>query len=677
MDRGNAYSLDYSWEVLRPGILSYPVSLSLQCLMFIIGHLFDDILLKSVALLPRSIRYQLLLLLPSVDVCKLEWTPFTHDIPMDEIWEALYREKILSLLLVDEALGLKIMTVDDVELITPQHFSRNKGIQCSWKESYFDTLYSFRDLCDGQFYDCIQNNCYCDNDHFILDSLYGVSFSSITNLYQCFVEQATLSIHGIYRCAHSCPRLTTKQHYNKFLDTSGNSCDTMELITFINTLVDCQITLKYLVISELQLHDVSHEYLLDPQFIKNLAKLVASVEGIAIYKHSFVNKDGEEEKMKTILDLVFQENVHLIKSVIIQNQTYIDLIFLHLTKSTECSLKHLEFRVCISDFKLQESLVKLLHHHQQLEKVIFFIKSPDPQPRKIIFQCGRLFCDIADLMHRPTMKELTFDSNKSVYVYTTISVSMKLVEYFFQQFLSSPYPVSLSLHLNCTSFRELPQPLPARQGQMNKSLTLEGDLSVNLYSVFPHDLVLKSLYLNGSNLVCLFVRLKSITLDKCKINCGPSDTVLDICTFFTIVTAKEWDVSVCIEETPKTIDAFTGALSKIADRLQRFEQDYPLFDNCNHSYCSDMKFYLAILQVVLSAISSSKPPYFVLGLPIHYIDPHINDIYDTWKKCGAAKLKRIEVFDYRCRCIHDFDTDYRDTLETMALEVSYLNSKIR
>ncbi len=33
----------YGWERLRPGILAYPASLELQCLMFIVGHLFDDI----------------------------------------------------------------------------------------------------------------------------------------------------------------------------------------------------------------------------------------------------------------------------------------------------------------------------------------------------------------------------------------------------------------------------------------------------------------------------------------------------------------------------------------------------------------------------------------------------------------------------------------------------------
>uniref|UniRef100_A0A1X7UA40 F-box domain-containing protein n=1 Tax=Amphimedon queenslandica TaxID=400682 RepID=A0A1X7UA40_AMPQE len=63
--------------------------------MYLIGNLFDDDdkPIPGLALLPRSIRIKLLLLLPAVDVHKLEGTSVTADILMDEIWETLYKER--------------------------------------------------------------------------------------------------------------------------------------------------------------------------------------------------------------------------------------------------------------------------------------------------------------------------------------------------------------------------------------------------------------------------------------------------------------------------------------------------------------------------------------------------------------------------------------------------------
>ena len=92
----------YYWEGLRRGVLSYPVPLRLQCLLYIIGHLIideiwtrsDGIPINSLALLPRMVRVRLLLLLPAADVAKLEGTPVTNDISMDEVWETLYKERM-------------------------------------------------------------------------------------------------------------------------------------------------------------------------------------------------------------------------------------------------------------------------------------------------------------------------------------------------------------------------------------------------------------------------------------------------------------------------------------------------------------------------------------------------------------------------------------------------------
>ena len=70
---------------------SLPVPLLIQCLLYLIGNLFDDDKpIPGLALLPRSIRIKLLLLLTAVDVHELEGTSVTADILMDEI---CYKER--------------------------------------------------------------------------------------------------------------------------------------------------------------------------------------------------------------------------------------------------------------------------------------------------------------------------------------------------------------------------------------------------------------------------------------------------------------------------------------------------------------------------------------------------------------------------------------------------------
>ena len=77
--------------------------------MFIVGHL-DELPSDVIALLPIGIRRKLLLMLPALDICKLEETPVTDGISMDdEIWKL-------------KCLGQKFK-LDDMTL--------------TWKDSYF------------------------------------------------------------------------------------------------------------------------------------------------------------------------------------------------------------------------------------------------------------------------------------------------------------------------------------------------------------------------------------------------------------------------------------------------------------------------------------------------------------------------------------------------------------
>ena len=78
-----------------PCSLTTLISLSNQCLLYLVGHL-EEIPLQMLALLPRAIRHELLLNLPPVDVHKLEETEMADDIDMEEIWREIYWSRCSS-----------------------------------------------------------------------------------------------------------------------------------------------------------------------------------------------------------------------------------------------------------------------------------------------------------------------------------------------------------------------------------------------------------------------------------------------------------------------------------------------------------------------------------------------------------------------------------------------------
>uniref|UniRef100_A0A1X7UG46 Uncharacterized protein n=1 Tax=Amphimedon queenslandica TaxID=400682 RepID=A0A1X7UG46_AMPQE len=109
------------WQRLQNGVVAYPSSLQNQCFLFIMGHL-REIPPTVLSLLPRSMRYKLLLHLPAVDVCQLEDTPVTSGITMNEIWERLCKERFP--VNEDDASSDKAF---DFSQITPEIISENLG----------------------------------------------------------------------------------------------------------------------------------------------------------------------------------------------------------------------------------------------------------------------------------------------------------------------------------------------------------------------------------------------------------------------------------------------------------------------------------------------------------------------------------------------------------------------
>lgn len=64
------------------------LSLQQQCLLHILMHL-EQFPASSLALLPLSLRQELLINLPIADVCMLEESPFVHGMDMEDFWKGL------------------------------------------------------------------------------------------------------------------------------------------------------------------------------------------------------------------------------------------------------------------------------------------------------------------------------------------------------------------------------------------------------------------------------------------------------------------------------------------------------------------------------------------------------------------------------------------------------------
>ena len=63
-----------------------PLSLQQHCFLYLLAHL-EEIPPASLALLPRRMRHELLLILPTADILLLEHTGVVDGINMDKVWE--------------------------------------------------------------------------------------------------------------------------------------------------------------------------------------------------------------------------------------------------------------------------------------------------------------------------------------------------------------------------------------------------------------------------------------------------------------------------------------------------------------------------------------------------------------------------------------------------------------
>ena len=655
----------FYWEGLKVGVMTYPSPLRLQCMLFIIGHLFwegmqrEDITIPGLALLPRSIRIKLLLLLPAVDLPQLEGTLVTRDISMEEIWETLYRERMPW----DKKEENKNYVLG---FETPTELKESKLMDSiSWKEAYFNTVFCFIQMYQLVSSKLARESCECVYDHFLQDLLFSLG-PNTTDLYECFDRKKTLSLHFVTRCVPTCSCLTPVRHSSKFANPAVSPrryYDRREypIWDVVLAMAKNKISLKHVILSPVHLSEMVI-FFNDERGLKDISKCLFSVESISVYqsgKYYIYDKLETRKCLETALDIIFIQNKCSIKSAMVQDN--FDLVLSHLSGSPESNLKKFELRFELDKelvdvvettgnfpynrvkyVKLIKSLPLLLNQvfqrHQVLETFTLIISS-DYDFGKCIFMDSEIIRYIGELLYRPTFRELVFNS-----YYLRSQVSFDIVYTLFSHFFSSPYPVNVTLSLSCPQFDALLEPLPVNSEQASsKCLNLQNcELSSNLVSLLPQYLVLKSLELeqNKLNIVSSFANLQSIKVDSFTLSLSEmitQDSISDICSLFRIVTANEWILSVHIDDNDQdTFDRFLCALSGIKGSLTSFElQNYHL-NSWNNA--------LSLFDSLFKTLSPSDAPYFKLALDEHYFTKDLAvAMLSLWRSLGVEKLKRIVI----------------------------------
>uniref|UniRef100_A0A1X7URG9 F-box domain-containing protein n=1 Tax=Amphimedon queenslandica TaxID=400682 RepID=A0A1X7URG9_AMPQE len=663
------------WSITRRGFLSYPVPLQIQCLLFVIGNLFDKYgkPIPGLALLPSSIRFKLLLLLPAIDVCQLETTPVTCDILMDEIWERLYKERIPL-----QKFYYYKNTFNMAD--SPSIWMERNRLDLSWKDIYFITVFA----CEQYHYCSSHENVSCKCQYFLsLDLLYSIY--TLDNdgsvIHQCFPNESGLKVtHNLYQYYHACqctPRFVPGFHFKRFVAPSISAKVDYKLSVIpywdvISAMIDHQVPLKHVTISPDHIKIITDN--MGPQVSGRLVKLFSFLESIEICSCHV----DSAVKLSEFLDLIFDANECQIKSAVIRD--HINIVSPFFSKHKESHhLKKLEVSLDVKEFsntptlgtnrpcttKASEYINKILRCQRGLEE--FNCHFTDRN-----FHFGNIhhlgsLDSVTDLFYRPGFKVLSFD-NDGFYGDTLFESILDLLGHFFL----SPYPVTLHLSLKFSHYniyQPQPEELPVHKDQKEKTLSFSNcGYFPYSSSILPKILKLKSLQIKENEWAHVqnFTCLQSIVAHRFSLSIRETTTSINIHYLKSIlntVQAKEWDLSIIMKNEGRLAKIF---IELLGDVLAGGEM-LLLRDHGVH-WLEEEVIRLAFETIFCSMSLSRVDPYFELGLPSSSLNSKVAEIaLNEWRKSGSTRLKRIRIFGELK------DISSVTLLSEMAIEVTVIN----
>ena len=264
--------------------------------------------MTTLALLPTTLRRELLVLLPAVDVCKLEETPVITDLPMEEIWETLYKSNV----------GGNLENI----VASPK------------KESYFQKVLSSVDSKPkNEFLE--KTGLPLNLPHrLVLDLLYGTNDEQLT---ECFKNNRIKGgFHNLLRCPLRCSPYTPTRYYHHFTEQYYEH--PFKMPELIKMLVDeCHISFRSLEINE-NFHNGPCYWdieLFKIPYSSYLQRLFGSIETLNVD----VNSEHYLDRTN-IFDVLFSSPDFCVKSVSFSDP---HLMAPYLTEHSMCQLTEINY----------------------------------------------------------------------------------------------------------------------------------------------------------------------------------------------------------------------------------------------------------------------------------------------------------------------------------------------
>ena len=618
-------------------MLTKVVSLWWQVLLHIVGHL-EEFSPEALALLPMSLRRWLFLNLPVADVCLLEGTSMSNGLDMEQIWEELYKSRLL------------VVQQDTV----------GRMIKFSWKEQYcYDLWICMFDHVRPSFADNPLNHVHCWNrqsrrlslnylnrckssmKHILLTCFFGASVSGSN--FQAIQQSTNIPIFGISQvtcntCIHVmvCPQRYVHQ------------CMISDTLNFVNI---TSFFWMYFHHKPVYIHLNCDSFLTS---CRGLSQLILTVHpNVFSVPFSQVNSldidpvTVRDDFSKLVLNTVVtsvNDNLEMLKIDLTFDS---NLVQLHPLRSSGSMLYGLNYK----DSPLKRLEVRSTNY-KEIRDVLIQPLLLNHLTHLSICQCNEwneMFSQLAErFFSMPNFRKFSI---------LNVTLSNKEFNGIFAMFVSSPLPLTLE-YLNCTVNGEIQERLPMEEINEFRKLLEVDDAQKRLilklklaYGKIPALKLLETLPLQSlvisNDLFDQLVSLKQLNVQVLSVECDIDNKLLPMILAFKGVGQIE--LILLLEENDYLYFPYT-AVQKRGEIVHQFISI--LDSHQHHNLCS----------IGFSSIGNEPLLYFLLEsvMTLHYLSDLTLDfknleqcclrpMYDAWMKCARGrKLKKIcfkEVID--------------------------------
>ena len=292
--------------------------------------------------------------------------------------------------------------------------------------------------------------------------------------------------------------------------------------------------------------------------------------------------------IENIFKIIFLENeCRIISCTCTCDEEYPSLLLLldYLQQQHDLRILNMDAHLTSQEAAEFQEVIK---HHKNLEVVS-------------VVYCNDFIECLSELMYRPCFRQLTIPY---------LLVPFNGVHSLLSAFFLSPYPVTLKLNLTLHSTGPIPVPsLAINTEQQSKSLDVDLTeiLSVSPRILesnsLPQYIVLKSFKIRSNDALCLFSKVKSMEVDEIAIDINFLTDTDSLRSLLSIVLTND-------------IKIFVSAWSNL---------------------------HQPTLEVIFYSLSPTKPPYLQLIAEYSGKDDPSPILIDTWKRCGAIKLKKAVI----------------------------------